>query len=138
MTLYQNVQDALLVAAENTPARKELASRGVNSVIVADVVPVAGGYELRAVTVENWGTWHKSSTQHIVRESGHLDDFTCPVCTRQGTKGAEWVAANARGPVIVGLDPESCVGCHDTMTTRGVAPTRFKTGASCGPIPRPE
>jgi hypothetical protein len=136
-TVYRTLQDALDVAAENTTARKELARRGVNHIIVADVVPDASGYSLRAVTVESWGGWTGTSTQHIVVQSSSLQVFHCPVCTRTGEQASDIVSPVMRGVLIVGLDPEHCVGCHDTLTTRGAAPLVVRT---CVPasVPRPE
>lgn len=149
-TLYPSIENALGVAAENMAARRELARRGPNHVIVADVVAVPGGFHLQSVAVEAWATWSPAPTRHVVRESSGVGAFVCPVCEREGSVTGGWRSADATGSIVSGLNEANCAGCHDTLTTRGIAPRRFTTGESgesgesgeageAGePLPRPE
>lgn len=136
--LYPCIEDALAVAAENMAARRDLARRGPNHVIVADVVPVPRGFRIQSVAVEAWATWSRAPTQHVVRQSGGLGEFVCPVCDRAGRVTGSWNSAVATGPIVSGLNEANCAGCHDTLTTRGVAPARFETGEPVERIPRPD
>ncbi len=65
--------------------------------------------------------------------------LTCSVCGRTSTPIGEWaVPGVASGGLVGGLDPENCVGCHDVMTSHGVAPRVFNADGSSRSIPRPE
>lgn len=39
--------------------------------------------------------------------------------------------------IMLGLDPANCAGCHDTMTTHGIAPRLFAPDGSSTAIERP-
>lgn len=136
--IYPTVQDALAIADENMDARKELARQGPNHMIVAEIGLRPGGFELRAVTVQPWAVQTPSpATQYIVRDAGHPETFECPVCTRSGTITRQVIAPRGTVPIVEGLDPEHCVGCHDTLTTRGRPPTVVRAGDVVEIVPRP-
>lgn len=132
---YKSLNDALEVARENMPARKELASKGPGYVMVAEVLNVDGEYELRAVTVHAEHEWQTSGNRYIVRR---VEGLTCPVCEKTGSATGAWtVPGMANGPIVTGLDPDTCAGCHDTLTHQGIAPTEFRRDGTNVPIARP-
>jgi len=66
----------------------------------------------------------------------------CPECGKTGKQSGEWVRPGiAAGELIAGLDPETCVGCWDTMSQNGIVPGTFTTDRNGNqkfePIPRP-
>lgn len=133
--VYRTVDEALAIAAENIEARKELARRGLGYVIVAEVRDVAGGVELRAVSVHSEMGWDTTSARHLVLR---FDPSTCAVCGRGMTDAGQWhVPGVAGGHFVGGLEPDRCVGCYDTMVAQGIAPIRLVDGKSIE-ILRPE
>jgi hypothetical protein len=121
--IYKTIQEALDATHENIEERKELAVRGPGNLLVAEVRDLGDGYQLGAVEVKSELDWSKLTNRHIVMR---VDGRTCPVCGRTGEiTGSVVVPMTASGNLMTGLDPENCVGCHDTMTTHGRAPRRY-------------
>lgn len=134
-TTCATVEDALLVARNNMDVSRELASRGPGYVMVAEVRPARGGYELKAVVVIPEFRWTSTPYRHVVKR---VDGHTCPVCGRQMTdEGVRVRPRTAAGGFVSGLDPANCVGCHDTMTTHGIAPRYWIEKRKSVQIPRP-
>ena len=128
-TIYDSVNDAIEVARDNSDACADLARRGPSHVVVAEVIAVGTGYEIRAVTVESELDWNTTPNRYVVKR---VDGRTCPLCGLIATDAGSWaVPGVAAGSFVGGLDPENCVACHDTFTTHGIAPRRhFPDGTS--------
>lgn len=132
---YPSLQDALRVARDDYIAeRKELARRGPGYVMIGRVRNVDGRFELDSVRVIAEHEWERAPHEFVVMRTQGL---ICPVCGRTGTKGGDWTSATAAGVLVTGLDPANCAGCHDTMTTHGVAPRLFAPDGSSTAIERP-
>ena len=132
---YPSLQDALRVARdEYIEARRTLAQRGPGYVMIGRVRNVDGRFELDAVRVIAEHEWERAPHEYVVMRTNGL---TCPVCGKTGTTGGEWSTPRAMGVLITGLDPADCAGCHDTMTTYGVAPRLFLSDGTSTPIARP-
>lgn len=132
---YKSREEALSAAREMVEKRKELAKKGVNHVLVANIEHGPDGYELRGVIVESEGKWHRMSGQYVVMRVEHLK---CPVCGRVGTYGGKLVIPGVGSVAqIAGLDASYCVGCHDTMTSQGFLPWEFASDGTTHIIPRP-
>jgi len=128
--VYATLEDALSVAADSGDALKELARLGPFHWIVAEVMPVPGGFTIKAVTVEPQTAIRPTLNRGVVLDGGHMETFDCPVCKRSGKKEGQWSTSMASGELMIGLDPANCVGCYDTMITRGVAPIVIQTGVA--------
>jgi len=135
-TTYVTLDEALEAARSSESARRELARRGLGHVMVAEVSRGGVGYRLVATTVEPDGSWHTSINRHVVMTT---DGRTCPVCGLTGEVTQHWVRPGvASGSFITGLNPSGCAGCHDTLTTYGVAPMEIRGAGTNVSIPRPE
>src|SRR5581483_12027844 len=110
-------------------------ARGLGHVLVAEVRPAPGGFELVSVTVDPEHRWSTTPQRHVVKR---VDGSTCPLCGRIASESGSWATARAGGSFKTGLDPVNCVGCWDTYATTGDAPIEFASDGSSTAIPRPE
>jgi len=132
---YPSLQEALRIARDEFPdERRELAARGPGHVMIGRVRNIDGRFELDSVRVIREHEWERAPHEYVVMRP---DGLTCPVCGKTGTTGGEWFTANAVGVIVTGLDPENCGGCHDTLTTHGIAPRLFAKDGSSTAIGRP-
>jgi prophage regulatory protein len=132
---YPSLQDALRIARDDYfSERKELARRGPGNVMIGRVRNIDGRFELDSVRVLAEHEWNREPHEYVVIR---VEGLRCPVCGRLGTSGGEWRSTNAVGVLVTGLDPENCVGCHDTLTTHGIAPRIFAPDGSSTAIERP-
>ncbi len=133
--LYATRDEALQMARDNIPARRQLAMSGPNHVIVAEVAPRDSQWEIVEITVKPDGhPWNTVTNRFVVRKH---DGLTCVVCERVGFQDGEWATPSAQGYDVSGLSPSSCSACHDTLTTQGIAPMARIDGEWV-PVERPD
>jgi hypothetical protein len=132
---YPSLQEALRIARDDYRAeRRQLAARGPGHVMIGRVRNIDGRFELDDVRVIAEHEWARAPHEYVVMR---VEGLTCPVCGRTGTTGGEWRTSNAVGVLVTGLDPANCAGCHDTLTTHGIAPRLFAPDGSNVAIERP-